>query len=975
MTTVCHDHDDLTSTRRVSLLKTAARASLALVLTGCGSFSLFSDDSVPPAPLPAAPAMPELNAEQPPIVQLAAAQAAQPAPPPGSDAWLEEYKRKLAAIRSGQAVAAQAVIEQPPVVQPQPVTIQVPAEPIPAPVVPIPMPVQVQPQPIPTPAPMPLRDIDLAAILAQSRAHAALVDDRVAALVSAFVQEGLAAMAADDLAAAHEHFAHAYELDPDDPAARDLFQRTAALLGKPGGSLGAVAESAREISAARQDQTRLMAQQYLAEGDAAMARNDFDSAVQHFEDALALVKFAPNAATGLVTASNIAARVALSKRAALDAQSARDNELLDRAVALQEEFDWAESTRKERRIRQLLDNANDAFLRDEYETAEAALDQALAASPNNQEALDLKRIVSKARHQARDTITRKLYRTEWQDTFDELEQEHIPQNDLIMFPDAETWAIIGQRDAKQFHGASGIETDLDQAVADRLQKAIPVSFLDEPLEEVIKHLSAVSGVNFLMSRDAEDAASANTYTLEDRASQPIDRILRILLEDLSLPPLGYTIRDGVVRIITADEVRSDYVLQMYDIRDLTFTPTDYKADDFNLLPSGTDPDSFLDGVEDEDPLPLIGEDTLLTLIQDNIAVDSWIEDPERTIQLMPGTLVVRQTPDVHSQIRELLDDLRVNTNTLIHIETRFIEVEDSFLEDIGVDLRGLDGSLTGGFPLEDFGQSGGGGFGTPTNPLGIGTGNDPGFYYGGGDGDIKGRIENLFDFTLGEAGTLNNAGGLSLQALFFDDSNLEIVLRAVTKYQTSNIVNAPSLMLRSGQRGNVKSLTTRTYVRDFEPEIAQAAVIAQPELDNVRAGVVLDVRAVASADRRFITLELRPTVIELVPDASGNPLPQATVSLGTQNSNNVTIELPELRIQRLRTTVRIPDGATLMLGGLKTSVEQNLDSGVPFLSDIPFLGALFSRRGEYTSKRKLIILLKATIVAPEEHEPSLGFAR
>ena len=52
-----------------------------------------------------------------------------------------------------------------------------------------------------------------------------------------------------------------------------------------------------------------------------------------------------------------------------------------------------------------------------------------------------------------------------------------------------------------------------------------------------------------------------------------------------------------------------------------------------------------------------------------------------------------------------------------------------------------------------------------------------------------------------------------------------------------------------------------------------------------------------------------------------------------------------------------------------------MTSGVPFLSDIPILGGLFSRSGEYTSKRKLIILLKATIVAPEEHEPSRGFKR
>ena len=82
-----------------------------------------------------------------------------------------------------------------------------------------------------------------------------------------------------------------------------------------------------------------------------------------------------------------------------------------------------------------------------------------------------------------------------------------------------------------------------------------------------------------------------------------------------------------------------------------------------------------------------------------------------------------------------------------------------------------------------------------------------------------------------------------------------------------------------------------------------------------RLAVLLDVRAVASADRRFVTLELRPTLIDLVPDANGSDLPQKTVSLATQNSSDVTIELPELRIQRLRTTATIPDGATLMIGG------------------------------------------------------------
>jgi general secretion pathway protein D len=910
-----------------------------LVSTGCASSSAADDG---PAAQPTAPA--QDGPDSPDSV-------AQSDPAAAQDEWLAQARQDVARIKAGGQADAPAAQPAPP-----------------------PQDADAQPAPQPAPRVQPMRQDEIALVLEQSREHARLADERVATLVAAFVQSGLKALEEGDVARAHQEFAHAYELDPDDPAARELSMSTAAQLGLPGGELAAVAASARDRAAARGDQAALLARQNVDAGQRAMAAGEPDAAVRAFEDALLLLRANPDVADASLSEAAVAARLAVARRAAADAVRQREAQLLDRALAQQEQFDRAEATRRERHVQQLMEGANAAFLADDYQAAELALDEVVRMEPGHLEADALKRIVQQARHEAQDRATRLTYREEWQDTFDELEQDAIIPDGVVTFPDAEAWAEISAKGNKSFgSGADPALSALDEAVRERLRKAIPVSFVDEPLDGIVAHLQAVTGANFIISQAAREA-DVPPITLEDRASVPVERILKIVFEDLSLPPLTYTVHDGVVHVLTKEESRSDYVLEMYDIRDLTFTPKDYPAQDFNLLPSGIDKESY-QAEDDEEPLPFIGADALLTLIQDNISPDSWSSDPNRTIQLMPGTLVVRQTPDVHAQIHGLLDDLRLNTKSLVHIETRFIEVEDSFLEDIGVDLRGLDGSLTGGFPLEDFGQSGAGGFGTPTNPTGIGTGNDPGFYYGGDNGDLKGRIENLYDFSLGEPGTFNGAGGLSLQALFLDDSNVQAVLRAVTKYQTSNVVNAPSLTLRSGQRGNVKQLTTRTYVRDFEPEIAQAAVIAQPELDNVKEGVILDVRAVASADRRFVTLELRPTIIDLVPDESGNPLPQETVSLATQNSSDVTIELPELRIQRLRTTATIPDGATLMLGGLKKAIEEEQTSTVPFLGDIPVLGSLFSRQGEYTSKRKLIILLKASILNPEENEPGLGARR
>src|SRR5690606_26544785 len=130
----------------------------------------------------------------------------------------------------------------------------------------------------------------------------------------------------------------------------------------------------------------------------------------------------------------------------------------------------------------------------------------------------------------------------------------------------------------------------------------------------------------------------------------------------------------------------------------------------------------------------------------------------------PGQLVVKTTPDVHDEIRSLLADLRRNTTTMINIETRLLEVEDSFLEDIGVDLRGL--STAQGQQLEDFGQPNAGGVGTPSNPDGSGTGIDTGAFYSGPNGNLKGRTETIFDGILGEDDVLTGSGGFSLEALF-----------------------------------------------------------------------------------------------------------------------------------------------------------------------------------------------------------------
>ena len=210
-----------------------------------------------------------------------------------------------------------------------------------------------------------------------------------------------------------------------------------------------------------------------------------------------------------------------------------------------------------------------------------------------------------------------------------------------------------------------------------------------------------------------------------------------------------------------------------------------------------------------------------------------------------------------------------------------------------------------------------------------------------------------------------NSGGLSFQHVFLDDTQLEVILRAVEKTERIEQISAPRLTVYDTQRANVSVMTQNSYVQDFDVEIAQAAAIGDPIVQTIRDGIILDVRPIVSADRRFITMELRPTVAELV-----RPIPTFQTSLAT--GPPVTIQVPELAISRVRTTVTMPDSGTLLLGGIKFFKDVMGESGIPIVRNIPIISFLFGRKAKTVQRRNLLILIKAEVVVPEEHAPNLG---
>ena len=81
-----------------------------------------------------------------------------------------------------------------------------------------------------------------------------------------------------------------------------------------------------------------------------------------------------------------------------------------------------------------------------------------------------------------------------------------------------------------------------------------------------------------------------------------------------------------------------------------------------------------------------------------------------------------------------------------------------------------------------------------------------------------------------------------------------------------------------------------------------------------------------------------------------------------------TIQEPEIQITEVKTTVSVPDGGTLLLGGQTLAGETEKEAGVPMLSKIPFLKRLFTNHSMAKDEQILLILVKPTIIIEKEIE-------
>jgi type II secretory pathway component GspD/PulD (secretin) len=376
---------------------------------------------------------------------------------------------------------------------------------------------------------------------------------------------------------------------------------------------------------------------------------------------------------------------------------------------------------------------------------------------------------------------------------------------------------------------------------------------------------------------------------------------------------------------------------------------------------------------------------LKDLIQNTISKNTW-EDMGGTggIQYFPMglALVITQTQEVQEEVQLLLATLRKLQDLQVSVELRAVLVSETFFERIGVDFnmniqtpisRTEPSLLQNAFVPAPFLNRVGSGLNMVTGLTSAGTLTP----------DLNVPINNhSFAFTTPQFGGYQPTAGLQLGLAFLSEIQVFMFMEAVQGDRRAHIMQAPKLTVYNGQTATITGVMVRPQVLAMVPnQMANGALFLQPVTSGVPFGLTMTVQPVVSPDRRFIRLNVQPqlvgqqvadpaaAIIQVVPQAINTTL-DGGIQVPPFANNPITTQIQPgaANVFIAQTTVNVPDGGTVLLGGFKFLAEERTEYGPPVLSNIPYLSRLFRNVGWSRDGSTLIYLVTARVIMIEEEE-------
>ena len=356
-------------------------------------------------------------------------------------------------------------------------------------------------------------------------------------------------------------------------------------------------------------------------------------------------------------------------------------------------------------------------------------------------------------------------------------------------------------------------------------------------------------------------------------------------------------------------------------------------------------------------------------------------EPPATLSFDGTRLIVTGSPKNLDRVKNIIR--RYSDIKQVHIEAKFIEVEQKALNELGVNWSltptvAGNGGVNAGTNLRSinrvFAQNN-------TAPKNL---------------TINSQITDAAGDTTNNLQTFPNVapsfpGGMNLGSIantyagtvnILSRETLALTIRAIEESAGSDLMSSPSLTVLDGKTAVIKVAQLLRYPQaygDIQSNVGQggggnggvlgaaqtsvAITAGTPQDFTVQeVGVTLEVTPTVAADDS-IALNLKPKVTEF----------EGFVEYGGTSvalTGGVTVTVPSgffqpiFSTREVTTDVTVFDGATVVIGGLTREEVKTIDDKVPVLGSLPLIGAAFRSTGKSVAKRSLMVFVTANLVSP-----------
>ena len=200
---------------------------------------------------------------------------------------------------------------------------------------------------------------------------------------------------------------------------------------------------------------------------------------------------------------------------------------------------------------------------------------------------------------------------------------------------------------------------------------------------------------------------------------------------------------------------------------------------------------------------------------------------------------------------------------------------------------------------------------------------------------------NLITSAFGPAAGFNVYGQIS--------KTVDAYVNALETTNKFKVLSRPSVFALNNKKATILSGTSIPYPSSTTSALGTSTIAGQ-----------------TTSTTNYLEVDLKLEVVPLI-----NPNNEVTLTIAQINDTVTGTQLiqpnylPVIGRERIVTTVTVPDGRTVVLGGLISESEKKATNGIPVVSRIPVIGNLFKNNNTTTERKELLIFIQPQVIDGE----------